>query len=195
MPFDRQHHHRRSIRLPRYNYSQEGTYFVTICTYEKSELFGDIVDRAMIVNQFGQIVQHEWEKTTRIRQEIELDVFVVMPNHIYGIVVITTDNTVGAHGHAPLQNDDPRAPHRKTKSLGAFIAGFKCAATKRINAVRGTPGKPVWQRNYYEHIIRDDAELKDIQEYILTNPLRWSEDRENPEAGIDRSLPNSTFMQ
>jgi REP element-mobilizing transposase RayT len=97
----------------------------------------------------------------------------VMPNHVHGIVVI---RDVGAHGRAPL----PSPPHRLPCSLGSFVAGFKSAATKRINAIRRTPGLPVWQRNYYEHVIRDEDDLDRVRRYIAENPLRWEEDQKNP---------------
>ena len=102
-----------------------------------------------------------------------------MPNHIHGIMVIRDQSgVVGAHGRAPL----PQTPHRQPRSLGSFVAGFKSAATKRINVIRGTPGQSVWQRNYYERVIRTDAELNHIRQYIADNPAYWDEDPENPSA-------------
>ena len=138
----------------------------------------------MKLNELGEIVQEEWEKTPSIRAEIKADEFVVMPNHFHAIVVIadgikSTDGAnVGAHGRAPLQK--PGALYRPPKSLGARVAGFKSAATKRINEHRDTPGAPVWQRNYYEHVIRNESKLNDIRSYIQTNPAKWAEDQENP---------------
>jgi REP element-mobilizing transposase RayT len=177
--------HRRSIRLKGYDYSQAGAYFVTICTHKRDFLFGEVVDGEMRANEFGCVVSKEWFGSADIRAEIKLypDEFVVMPNHIHGIVWIldhvgATGPRVGAHGRAPLQ--------RPPRSLGAFVAGFKSAVTKRINMMRGTPGAAVWQRGYYEHIIRDDESLNRIREYILQNPLRWHLDLENPQrAGED----------
>ena len=145
----------------------------------------------MVWNAYGEIVREEWFHSAEIRAEIELfpDEFVVMPNHIHGIVwivetgpvgrtdrVVGATGQVGAHGRAPLQLQRP------PRSLGSFIAGFKSAATKRINALRGAPGTPVWQRNYYEHIIRDERALDAIRRYIAANPLRWHLDRHNPDA-------------
>ncbi len=179
MKYDPDKHHRSSIRLHGYDYAQAGAYFVTICTQGRICLFGDVVDGGMRLNDYGQTVQSEWLRTATIRSEVELDVFQVMPNHFHGIVVITSEATgivgasVGAHGRAPLR----RAP----KSLGALIAGFKSASTKRINEMRGTPGTPVWQRNYYEHVIRNSNELDGIRQYIPDNPAKWSEDVENPQ--------------
>ncbi len=201
--YDPNRHHRRSIRLPGYDYAQPGAYFVTICTYNREHLFGQVVDGDMRLNQYGEIVRHEWFRSTRMRREIELypGEFVVMPNHIHGIVWIVdivgatgrvgathragatgrvgATHRVGATGRLPLP-DQPRGP--TPRSLASFIAGFKSAVTKRINVMRGTPGAPVWQRNYWEHIIRDDAALQRIRRYIAENPLRWHLDRCNPHA-------------
>ena len=166
--------HRRSIRLTGYDYAQAGAYFITICTQDRECLFGEVVDGEMHMNAAGKIVYEEWLRTEAIRSEVKLDVFQVMPNHIHGIVFITGDRVdhVGAHGRAPLR----RAP----KSLGSLVAGFKSTVTKRINQMRCTPGQPVWQRNYYEHVIRNERELDAVRQYIVDNPARWPEDRENP---------------
>jgi REP element-mobilizing transposase RayT len=174
MTYDERQHHRRSIRLKGYDYSQAGAYFVTVCTRDRVCLFGDVRDGIMRLNKFGHIVWEEWFRSAEIRREIELstDEFVVMPNHIHGIVWIAEQQNVGAHGRAPL--------HRTPRSLSTFIAGFKSVTTKRINILRNMPGLPVWQRNYYEHIVRDERTLDGIREYILANPLRWHLDRENP---------------
>ncbi len=190
--------YRRSIRLAGYDYAQAGAYFVTICTRNRECLFGDVVDGEMRLNQYGAIVRDEWFGSAAIRREIELfdDEFVVMPNHIHGIVwIVETDNEgatglvgvtdlVGATGRSPLPSK-PRGPAKR--SLSSFVAGFKSAVTKRINENRGAPGAPVWQRNYYacpdeigEHIIRNDESLNRIREYIQTNPIHWEEDKENP---------------
>ena len=178
---------RRSIRLKNYDYSQPGAYFVTICTQHRACLFGDIVDGTMALSNLGSIVFEEWTRTSEIRQEVELDTFQVMPNHIHGVVVITengsgaNDVSVGAHGRAPLPCKRPQGLIREPKSLGSLVAGFKAAATKRINVARNTQGQPVWQRNYYEHIIRDESELDTIRLYIVNNPLNWSQDSLNPQ--------------
>ncbi len=162
---------------------------VTICTHARAPLFGRVVDGEMVLNAYGTIVREEWFRSAEIRAEIELfpDEFVVMPNHIHGIVwIVTTDDMVGATGRSPLQRAHghaPLPPHGPApRSLGSFIAGFKSAVTKRINARRGTPGACVWQRNYYEHIIRNDGALNAIRRYIIDNPLRWHLDRYNPDA-------------
>jgi REP element-mobilizing transposase RayT len=144
---------------------QAGAYFVTVCTRDREPLFGEIVDGAMRLNEYGQVVHREWIRSAEIRDEIDLDAFVVMPNHLHGIVVIQDGGTtfrsagVGAHGRAPLRESPsqrhPESPHRPPRSLGSLIAGFKSAAAKRINAMRGTPGMPVWQRNLPREITND----------------------------------------
>lgn len=158
-----------------YDYSQEGMYFVTICAHGRECVFGEVVDDNMRLNDCGQIARQEWENSAEIRNEITLDTFIVMPNHIHGIVIIN-GAAVGATGRSPGRFGPG------TRSLGAFVAGFKSAVTKRINNLRGTPGIPLWQRNYYEHIIRDAESLTRIQQYIVDNPARWDFDRENPKA-------------
>ena len=185
MPFDPQKHHRRSIRLKGYDYAQPGAYFITICTYQRQCWFGDIRDGQMHLNQIGKIVAQEWLRSSQIRQEIELDEWVIMPNHLHGIVIITDTNThtVGAHGRAPLHanvsNHSP--PYRQPRSLSSFVAGFKSAATKRINIIRQAAGIPIWQRNYHEKVVRDEASLHPIRQYILNNPQSWADDTENPQ--------------
>ncbi|MDT7973589.1 MAG: transposase [Armatimonadota bacterium] len=193
MRYDPDRHHRRSIRLRGYDYRQPGAYFVTIVTQDRACLFGEVVGEEMHLNELGKIVWEEWFRSAEIRQEIELlpDEFVAMPNHVHGIVWIV-EFPVGAHGRAPLHH----APlQRLPRSLASFIAGFKSATTKRINALRGTPSAPVWQRNYYEHIIRDEKSLNRIRQYIAENPLRWHLDAENPNRIGDDPLWHNLFTK
>jgi putative transposase len=163
---------RRSIRLQDYDYALAGAYFITMVTQNRKCLFGEIVDGEIKLNDCGQTVQDEWEKSAQIREEIELDAFVVMPNHVHGIVVITA-RAGRATGRSPLQSGPDK------RSLGAFVGGFKSVITKRINASHGLPGTPVWQRNYFEHVIRNEESLHRIRQYVLDNPTRWEFDREN----------------
>ena len=167
---------RRSIRLPGYDYSQPGTYFVTICTYQRICLFGDVVLDTVNLNGMGLTVRDEWLRTAEIRGNVQLDTYQIMPNHLHAIVMIaeqsTGGGTVGAHGCAPSI--------RQPRSLGSLIAGFKSAATKRINQIRRTPGVAVWQRNYYERVIRNEQDLDTVRRYIEENPAKWAEDSENP---------------
>ncbi|MGP1382228.1 MAG: transposase [Thainema sp.] len=201
MKYNPDKHHRRSIRLNGYDYSSPGAYFITICTHQRECLFGDIVDGKMQLDSLGQIVAEEWLRSQNIRQEINLDAWVIMPNHIHGIVFIqdktsqqVSDNSsqvsnqpqnpVGANGHSPLQNGHSPIQHvtpfMRPRSLSSFITGFKSTATKRINLLRNTPRTPVWQRNYYEHIIRNKESLEQIRYYIQTNPANWQTDQLHP---------------
>ena len=170
-------HHRRSIRLRGYDYASDGAYFVTLSSFGNQCIFGVIVDGVMRLNDWGRIVEEEWQQSAIIRQEITLDEFIVMPNHLHGIVCIT-NNVVGAHGMRPLPpcggetTAGRRPPGRQGKTVGAFVAGYKAAVTKRINRLR-TESAPLWMRNYYERIIRNDQELDAIRQYIANNPLQW----------------------
>ncbi len=158
--------HRRSLRLKNYDYAQSGVYFVTTCTYHRQCLFGNIVNGIMHLNECGVIVRDEWLRSAKIRNEIVLDEFIVMPNHFHGIVIIEkcdVNCAVGAHGRAPL--------HRSPRSVGSFLAGFKSIVTKRINELRQAPGQPVWQRNYHDRVIRNECELNHIRNYIINNPM------------------------
>lgn len=171
-------HDRKSIRLKDYEYSQPGEYFVTICTHNHKCIFGEVVNEEIHLSKEGEIVKEEWLKTPKIRPEIELDVFTIMPNHIHGIIIIKdesiiTKGVVGMHGRASLQ--------RQHSSLGSFVAGFKSITTKRINIFRKTPHAYIWQKRFYDHIIRNEKDLNNIRDYIINNPLKWSLDKENPE--------------
>ena len=179
MKYNPDKHHRRSLKLKNYNYSQAGYYFVTICCYQRQCLFGEIIDGVMQLNQYGLIIEKEWLRSSLVRQEIELDKYVVMPNHFHGIVII---NSVGANGRSPLPQPSNQSiiPSMKPKSLSSLMSGFKSSVTKNINLIRNTPGTPIWQRNYYEHIIRNETALNKIREYIINNPLSWENDQLHP---------------
>jgi putative transposase len=195
MKFNPEIHHRRSIRLKGYDYSRNGAYFVTICSWNRECLFGEIPGiktgkPEMILNNYGNIVRDEWMRTALIRKEIEIDEFIVMPNHFHGIVFIhdrgdrlvaqmpmIKDNIKGRPPVAPTED----RPGPRSKSIGSFLAGFKSSATKHINELRQTPGAPVWQRNYYERIIRNEIEYNRIYEYIIGNPANWNDDENNPD--------------
>jgi len=171
------YHHRRSIRLRDYDYSEEGAYFVTICTLQRQCLLGDVSGGEVHLSRFGLIVAECWEAIPTHFSNVELDSFVVMPNHVHGIVIIL-DGTQGDRArHASPLHLNARA---KPVLLGTIVGSFKSAASRHINNLRGTPGEPVWQRNYYEHIIRKERELNGIREYIACNPVRWAQDENNP---------------
>jgi len=175
-------HHRRSIRLKGYDYSQAGLYFVTICTQDRECIFGEIIDDCRgtmhrALNEYGRIAEKEWIKTSEIRSNIHLDVFVIMPNHIHGIIRINGD-PVGAYCNTPLSPNMNQSSFKSpSNNIGAIIRGYKSSVTKQINILRNKPGVPVWQRNYYGHIIRDKKSYHQISEYIQTNPLKWRDDK------------------
>ncbi len=185
--FDPQKHHRRSIRLPGYDYSQAGAYYVTIVTYQRDCLFGEIENEIMILNDFGKIADECWRAIPEHFPTVELGAHVVMPNHVHGIIVIRDDKSafdavdaqhVGAtQCVAPtIPNARPNGPKRG--SLGAIIGSYKMAVTRRIQREHNATG--IWQRNYYEHIIRDEKDLQNKTDYIEANPSLWDEDDNNP---------------
>lgn len=130
-------HHRRSIRLKRYDYAGAGAYFVTMCTYKRECLFGEIVDGKMVLNAFGKIMEAEWLQTQEIRPNIELDEYSIMPNHVHGIIII--NETVGAR-HRLAPTDKTHGP--ESGSVGAIIGQFKSITRKQINRLRDTPCRP-----------------------------------------------------
>jgi REP element-mobilizing transposase RayT len=161
-------HKRRSIRLQGYDYSAAGAYFVTLCPQNGECLFEDIIADEMMLNAAGRIVADEWLKTADISTAIKLDEWVVMPNHFHGIVVFT--DSVRAIHESPQQQ-------RRNMRLSKLIGRFKMLTAKSINAIHHTPGAKLWQRNYWEHIMRNESELNRIREYIHNNPAQWKNDR------------------
>ena len=151
MPYDPEKHERRSLRLPGYDYAQSGAYFATACSHNRACLFGDVVDETMHLNAFGRIVRDVWNAIPAHFSNVRMDAFVVMPNHVHGIIVIVDDTVVGATHASPLRvatgpDDMPRRPNGpKPGPLGAIVGSFKSAATRRINAHCETPGAKVWQ--------------------------------------------------
>ncbi|MCU7495062.1 MAG: transposase [Ignavibacteria bacterium] len=161
---------RRSIRLKEYDYSSNGYYFVTICTYEHRNLLGSVKNGKVELNPLGDIALEEWLNSKMIRKEISYDEYVIMPNHIHAIVIISNPQP-------PLKIDSSNKMKRPlagcpAKSLSAFIAGFKSAVTTKARILSGSQ-LVIWQRNYYEHIIRNEKDLYRIQQYIQTNPAKW----------------------
>jgi putative transposase len=161
--------------MPYFNYAEPNAYFVTTCTAGRRCLFGTIVDSMIQLNEIGHIVEEEWFRTTEIRREIILDAFVIMPNHLHGIVTIASVSSSGGDRRSPLQESGPTP-----RSLSSFVGGFKAAVTKRINGPQKSPAS-IWQRNYYEHVIRNEKSLEAIRSYIMSNPANWAHDRNNPQ--------------
>lgn len=180
--FDPQKHHRRSIRLKDFDYTSEGAYFVTIVTWGREYLLGEIVEKEMYLSRRGEIVQKWWDDIPMHFPNVETGAFVIMPNHIHGIIFITEErrgDVISPCNH-PNNLGGVFPPLRK-RTLGQIVAYFKYQSTKEINAMdnTGTITK-FWQRNYYEHIIRNEKELKQKTHYILDNPSRWANEEENP---------------
>ena len=168
---------RKPSRLSGYDYTLPRAYFVTICSHNRRYIFGSVSEGVFIPNQIGQIVQTEWQRSEIIRLELIIDSWVLMPNHLHGIVWILADhNHVGATGRSPLRKDNNISGPPK-KSLGSFIAGFKAASTSAIHQKVGPISHPIWQRNYYDHIIRNERDLEHHRRYILENPLSWELDQ------------------
>jgi putative transposase len=172
MKFDPKIHHRHSIRLKGYDYSQAGAYFVTLVTWQRECLFGEVVNEEMVLNQFGEIAAQTWQWLENQYPYIELGAWVVMPNHSHCILIIHDDGRGGSRS-APTANI-------KRKPLGGLIGAFKTVSTKQINLLRKTEGQMIWQRNYYEHIICNEREMENIWKYIESNPVMWNDDEENP---------------
>jgi putative transposase len=193
-------HHRRSIRLAGYDYSQAGLYFITICCEDKICRFGHVDNGTMVLNEYGQIAYDEWMKTPEIRPNVILHEFVVMPNHIHGIIQLldirrgelhspnnnelhSRDNNLGVY-KTPLRDDNwgvCKTPLRgPSQTIGAIVRGYKSSVTKQINLLctSDTPIK-LWQRNYHDHIIIDEKAYINISNYIINNPKQWICDEYN----------------
>ena len=184
-------HHRRSIRLKGYDYSQAGLYFITICCQDRVCRLGKIENGVMICNELGEIAYREWMKTAELRPQIELDAFMVMPNHIHGILKINEMNMDTLHSpnnmgdnmgdntgecNSPNNTGECNSPLRSpSNTIGAIIRGYKSSVTKQFGLM-GFDEK-LWQRNYYEHIIRDEQSYQIISEYIINNPKKWADDK------------------
>ncbi|MBW1892260.1 MAG: hypothetical protein JRI91_00995 [Deltaproteobacteria bacterium] len=181
MNYDPEKHHRRSIRLGGYDYSQAGFYFVTICTQNQKCLFGHIADKEMVLNDAGRTAEKCWNNIPKHFPRVKLDKRIIMPNHIHGILSIM-DTGVGAKNLSPLQS----RPYGTSKTIGSVVRGFKIGVTKWFRS--RNPGTHVWQRNYYEHIVHNEIELNQIRKYILNNPIQWELDRENPDVVRTKNL-------
>jgi putative transposase len=181
-------YHRRSIRLPEYDYSEEGAYYVTICVQDRLCLLGKIADGKMELSQFGRIIDECWQWLFKRYSYLHCDAYVIMPNHLHAIMMITDQTCRGGSRTAPTEcrQDDV---DRKRKPLGRLIGAFKTVSTKQINVLRKTPGQVFWQRNYYEHVIRNDKSGGKIRQYIYENPLFWEHDEENPNRTIIKRQP------
>jgi len=166
------------MRLKGYDYSQAGIYFVTACAHRRICLFGEVKGSEMVSNEFGQVVHTLWLRLAERYAQATLDALVLMPNHIHAIVEIAdVAGNVGAIHELPLQDQ----LQRRRMLIPRVVGWLKMTSAKRINLMRGTPGVPVWQRNYWEHVVRNEESMRRIREYIMSNPQRWHLDRQNPD--------------
>jgi putative transposase len=166
-------HHRHSIRLRAFDYSSSGGYFVTSCVQNRECLFGDVLDNVMVLNDVGRLVESVWNGLMERFPTIELDAFVVMPNHVHFIINIAV--SAGKDGMGQDRAGQGRAP-----TLDQIVGAFKSISAARVNRLLSRTGQPLWQRNYYERIIRNESELNGFRDYIIHNPMRWADDSENP---------------
>ncbi|MGD1862872.1 MAG: transposase [Leptolyngbyaceae cyanobacterium] len=250
MPYNPDKHHRRSLRLPHYDYTSPGAYFITICVHQRQCLFGEIVNGAMQLNEFGEVARSHWLRLPQHRVHVRLDAFVIMPNHMHGIIVLdtSTDPIIGTHvgaglaqtssnptnnnapkpaptahpqnndvgldrhglnadetrspgcdgvgfGRHGLNMDETRSPKPtppgklgggKRHDIPEIVRGYKTFSARRINRLRRIRGVPVWQRNYWERIIRDETALRNIRRYIRNNPASWQLDKLHPDESSRR---------
>ena len=193
MIYNPKFHHRRSIRLKGHDYSNSGIYFLTLCIQNRACLFGNIVNGLMLLNDFGQIAYSEWINTTKIRPNVELGEFVVMPNHLHGIIMLhgrgelhspAINNVNEKSGNVTGKSDESlindegecNSPLRgPSQTIGAIVRGYKSSVTRQLNLLN--LGTVVWQRNYYERIIRNEQSYQTIMEYIKDNPAKWNDDK------------------
>lgn len=217
-------HHRRSIRLQGYDYSRAGAYFITICTQNRECLFGDIADGKIALNPFGEIATGQWRAIPDRFPDVGTDEFVVMPNHIHGIVIIDVGATLAValplagdknttNESCPLTPDggvtgtvnratgtNNRATARVAPTIGNIVGAYKSICYREClawinNHERGRRLDRLWQRNYWEHVIRNEMELSHIREYIRNNPARWEGDRLNPRGGDPHNRPSSPAVR
>jgi putative transposase len=169
MNFNPEIHHRRSIRLKGYDYSRNGAYFVTICSWNREMIFGEVLEGKIGLNECGRIIDATWSWLDEQYPYLKSIEYVVMPNHLHGVLLF--DHPMGGSRTAPTG---------RIKALGRILGAFKTHSIKLVNEFRQTPGAPIWQRNYYERIIRDEPELNRISDYIVSNPVNWVHDENNP---------------
>jgi putative transposase len=172
--YDPKNHHRRSIRLQEYDYSQAGMYFITICSAHHRNIFGEIINGEMVPNDWGRVAFDEWVRTAHIRPTVELDEFALMPNHLHGILILSDGDPESHLLQQPLIHEKFGKPTSNT--IPTIVRGYKAAVTKRINNLRGRTDGLIWQVGYYENIIRNFNAYEKIKEYTANNPGRWLQD-------------------
>jgi putative transposase len=159
---------RKSTRLSGYDYSQPGAYFITLVTYQREFLFGNVVEGQMQLNRYGNLIEAAWMDLPSHYPHINLGMFVVMPNHVHGIVIINEVDLLTRRGSKAGIS---------LHGLPEIVRALKSYSARRINELRRMHGNPVWQRSYYDRIIRNEGELHDMMQYILSNPMNWQADQ------------------
>lgn len=177
------------IRLPHHDYTGSGAYFVTLCAHGRNCIFGRISRGEVVFNDIGRIVDREWQRSAEIRREIVLDAYVVMPNHLHGIVIFPEER---ADCRPALRNPALRGLPRssrehESRSLSTFIAQFKAVTTTAIRRLAQQPDLRVWQTRFFDRVLRNETELNRTREYIFNNPAQWESDEENPSVTPDDS--------
>ena len=169
---------RHSIRLRGYDYSQPGNYFITICTYQRQKLLGTMVERKVLLNAAGQAVRSCWFDLPQRFPRVELVEFIVMPNHVHAILGLRQPPRVNPRGAASSAPTTETAPSGNP-SIGNVLRAFRSVSAIKVNRILGQALEHVWQRNFYEHIIRSPKEFGQVQKYIHENPMNWDLDPEN----------------
>jgi len=172
---------RYATRLKGYDYSQGNYYFVTICLHDRQPILGEIEGEAFNPSRFGDIVSETWTSIPKLFAGVEIDYWVVMPNHFHGILVLPSDEERGSRAASTVAGG-PSTPSAPKLTLARVINGFKSISGKEINRHRGSIGAKVWQRSFYDHIARDQQDLDAKRTYIRNNPMKWALDEENPES-------------
>lgn len=166
---------RKSPRLKGYDYTQSGAYFVTVCTDQRQHLFGVVEDDVMVLSPYGFLAEANWLTLPKHYSHVRLDQYVIMPNHVHGIIFLIDEiNDDVGEGLQTLPYDDNI--RFKRHGLPEIIRGFKTWSARRINEVRHSKGTPVWQRSFHDHIIRNESDLNRIREYVHNNPALWESD-------------------
>jgi putative transposase len=172
MPYDPNRHHRHSIRLAGYDYTQPGTYFITICTHERKPVLCEIHSGTVSLTKLGQVVARYWLAIPRHFENVTLDTWVLMPDHLHGIITIRNSGSRTPSEHAlPMPSHRPNGT--RSSSLNAIVQNFKSISTRKVNQLLTTFGARLWQRDYYERILRSERELDSIRHYIDQNPAKW----------------------
>ena len=173
MKYDPIIHHRRSIRLAGYDYTRAGAYYITIVTWQREEIFGEVVNGEMQLSSMGRIAEEYWRLIPKHFSHAELEAFVVMPNHIHGIIILDDDARTGTIYRAPTPAPTPTEQFQKpvAGSIPTIMRTYKASVSRRIQKEHHETN--IWQRNYYEHIVRDQADYERIAGYILSNPVNW----------------------